>query len=36
LIVLNDEANPEKFAVQFNNQNFSVRMEGYAVATFVW
>jgi glucosylceramidase len=36
LIVLNDEANSETFTVQFNNQNFSVNLEGYAVATFMW
>jgi glucosylceramidase len=36
LIVLNDEANSATFTVQFNNQNFSVNLEGYAVATFIW
>jgi len=36
LIVLNDEANSETFTVQFNNQSFSVSLEGYAVATFIW
>jgi glucosylceramidase len=36
LIVLNDEANPAAFAVQFNNQSFSANLQGYAVATFVW
>jgi glucosylceramidase len=36
LIVLNDEAGSATFAVQFNNQNFSVSLKGYAVATFVW
>jgi glucosylceramidase len=36
LIVLNDEANSETFTVQFNNQNFSTSLNGYAVATFVW
>jgi glucosylceramidase len=36
LIVLNDEANSETFTVQFNNQSFSVSLEGYAVGTFIW
>ncbi|HET6255637.1 MAG TPA: glycoside hydrolase family 30 beta sandwich domain-containing protein [Puia sp.] len=36
LIVLNDEANSETFTVQFNNQNFSTSLNGYAVATFIW
>ena len=36
LIVLNDEANAASFTVQFNNQNFSTSLQGYAVATFIW
>jgi len=36
LIVLNNQANSETFTVQFNGKNFSVTMNGYAVATFVW
>jgi glucosylceramidase len=36
LIVLNDDTNATTFAVQFNNQNFSVSLQGYAVATFIW
>jgi glucosylceramidase len=36
LIVLNDEAGTQTFSVQFNNQRFSVSLEGYAVGTFIW
>ncbi|HEV3411646.1 MAG TPA: glycoside hydrolase family 30 beta sandwich domain-containing protein [Puia sp.] len=36
LIVLNDEVSSATFTVQFNNQNFSTSLEGYAVATFIW
>lgn len=36
LIVLNDQASTQTLTVQFNNQNFSTTLNGYAVATFVW
>jgi glucosylceramidase len=36
LIVLNDQSGAATFAVQFNNQSFSVSLNGYAVGTFVW
>jgi glucosylceramidase len=36
LIVLNDEPSSQTFTVQFNNNNFSTTLNGYAVATYVW
>lgn len=36
LIVLNDQSGNQAFAVQFNNQSFTVSMAGYAVGTFIW
>jgi glucosylceramidase len=36
LIVLNDGASSQTFTVQFNGNNFSTTLNGYAVATYVW